>query len=139
MINTRDVKSGDLHFPQSTIQNSRKIRYQICECVGLTLTLTLAQPCGGFGKTESFIRYQAILPRIFFVSERRRFASTSFAFVPRERLAFRRRSLEASANCASFFASAASLIFCSSLRLAVSLFIACERESETVTLNPVGT
>jgi hypothetical protein len=135
LINTRDVKSGDLHFPQSTIQNSRKIRYQICECVGLTL----AQPCGGFGKTESFIRYQAILPRIFFVSERRRFDSTSVAFVPRERLAFRRRSLEASANCASFFASAASLIFCSSLRLAVSLFIACERESETVTLNPVGT
>jgi molybdopterin synthase catalytic subunit len=24
-------------FPQSTIQNSRKIRYQICEYVGLTL------------------------------------------------------------------------------------------------------
>ena len=90
-------------------------------------------------KAESFIRYQATLPRIFFVSERRRFDSTSFAFVPRERLAFRRRSLEASANCASFFASAASLIFCSSLRRAVSRFIACERESETVTLNPVGT
>ena len=90
-------------------------------------------------KSESFIGYQATLPRNFFVSERRRFDSTSIAFVPRERLAFRRRSLEASANCASFFASAASLIFCSSLRLAVSLFIACERESETVTLNPVGT
>ena len=82
--------------------------------------------------------YQATLPRIFFFSERRRFDSTICAFVPRERLAFLRRSLEASANCASFFASAASLIFCSSLRRAVSLFIACERESETVTLNPVG-
>jgi hypothetical protein len=90
-------------------------------------------------KADSFIGYQATLPRIFFVSERRRFDSTSFAFVPRERLAFRRRSLEASANCASFFASAASLIFCSSLRRAVSRFIACERESETVTLKPVGT
>ena len=85
------------------------------------------------------MRYQATLPRIFFVSERRRFDSTSFALVPRERLAFLRRSREASANCASFFASAASRIFCSSLRRAVSRFIACERESETVTLSPVGT
>jgi hypothetical protein len=49
-------------------------------------------------KSESFIEYQATLPRNFFVSERRRFDSTSFAFVPRERLAFRRRSREASAN-----------------------------------------
>ncbi len=89
--------------------------------------------------SDSFFGYQTTLPRNLFVPERRRFDSTSLAFVPRERFAFRRRSFDTAANCASFFASAASRIFCSSLRRAVSRFIACERESETVTLNPVGT
>jgi len=85
-----------------------------------------------------FIVCQATRPRIFFVSARRRLDSTSFAFVPRERVAFLRRSRAASARRAFFFASAASLIFRRSLRRAVSRFIACDRESDTVTMSPVG-
>ncbi len=85
-----------------------------------------------------FIVCQATRPLIFFVSARRRLDSTSFAFVPRERVAFLRRSRAASARRAFFFASAASLIFRRSLRRAVSRFIACERESDTVTMRPVG-
>ena len=40
--------------------------------------------CGGCVRE----RYAETFPRSFFVSPRRRFPSTNFAFVPRERLAF---------------------------------------------------
>ena len=42
--------------------------------------------CGGGGCVRE--RYAETFPRSFFVSPRRRFPSTNFAFVPRERLAF---------------------------------------------------
>jgi hypothetical protein len=94
---------------------------------------------GDFGIRGCRHASQATLLRIFFVSERRRLDSTSFTLVPRERFAFRRLSRAASAMRFCFWTSAASDIFWRSLRRAVCRFIACERESETVTFSPVGT
>ena len=78
-------------------------------------------------------------PRSFLVSARRRFDSTSFAFVARERFALRLRSRAASARRSRFFSSAAAASFSPRRFPAVARFTACDRESDTVTRIPLGT
>ena len=60
------------------------------------------------------------------------------ALVPRERLAFRQRSREASARAASFFFLADSASFSARRVRASARFWDWERESEAVTMSPVG-
>jgi hypothetical protein len=78
-------------------------------------------------------------PRSFFVSARRRFPSTIFAFVPRDRSALRRRSLAASANRDCFSSRANAASFSRNRFRAVARFSPCERESDTVTWIPLAT
>ena len=91
----------------------------------------------GISKTAQ-AGHHPIFFRSAFVSPRRRLDSTRRRFVARERLAFRRRFLAASASCFWPAAPAAASIFAASRRTASALLRACDRESLTRTVSPVG-
>ena len=77
-------------------------------------------------------------PRRLFVSARWRLDSTMRALSPFDLLAFLQRSREASARAASFFWRADSASFSSRRSRASARFWDWERESEAVTMSPVG-
>ena len=93
---------------------------------------------GAFYRICHFVRYMSILARCFFSSARLRFDSKILLLRARGRGDFRRRAFSLAAiSCARRVASACSIA--SNNRSRASLrFWACERESCTVMLIPLG-